>query len=188
MVVSSDPRNYSPPRPRLGNPRRGGESQDPGLRLHKSQLSCRAAVRLPLTAPFLDSSVELQVPQPPFPQPQQRSWVMERGGRQWSIETPAAGTPIQATWDLGAEQEGRQGARRREKRTAELSCCAERGRGEGRGLPSSLQGLGTRGCKGEQGGVTIQQRSGRTTEPSGGGCRGRGHRGEPPPRFAEAYG
>lgn len=37
--------------------------------------------------------------------------------------------------------------------------------------------------------MTIQQRSGRTTEPSGGGGgRGRGHRGEPPPPFAKAYG
>lgn len=36
--------------------------------------------------------------------------------------------------------------------------------------------------------MTIQQRSGRTTEPSGGGGRGRGHRGEPPPPFAEACG
>lgn len=107
----------------------------------------------------------------------------------WSSETPAAGAPLQAPRDLGEEEEGVQGAGMRERRTAGLCRRVVRDGGEGRGLPSSLRGLGTQGCKARAGGcVTIQQRSGRTTEPSGeGGGRGRGHRGEPPPPFAKAY-
>lgn len=66
-------------------------------------------------------------------------------------------------------------------------CAAEAGGRGGGSLPASgVWGLGD--VRREQGGVTIQQRSGRTTEPSGGGAgKGLGHRGEPPPPFAQAY-
>lgn len=106
----------------------------------------------------------------------------------WSSETPAACAPLQAPRDLGEEEEGVQGAGMRERRTAGLSRRVVRGGGEGRGLPSSLRGLGTQGCKARTGGcVTIQQRSGRTTEPSGGGGqRTWSPRGAPAP-LAKAY-
>lgn len=57
--------------------------------------------------------------------------------------------------------------------------CAGEGEARAPFQPPGVWGL--RDVRREQGGVTIQQRSGRTTKPSGGGGAERGHRGEPPP-------
>lgn len=63
--------------------------------------------------------------------------------------------------------------------------CAGEGEARAPFQPPGVWGL--RDVRREQGGVTIQQRSGRTTKPSGGGGAERGHRGEPPPPpFARA--
>lgn len=89
--------------------------------------------------------------------------------------------------DISVEREKgsrRPGGGREGLRSSAAELCAG---GGGAGAP--LQPLGVwrlRDVRREQGGVTIQQRSGRTMEPSGGGGAGRGHRGEPPPPFAKA--
>lgn len=77
---------------------------------------------------------------------------------------------------------GRGGRGRLQSSVAEL--CA--GEGEVR-VPSQPPGVwGLRDVRREQGGVTIQQRSGRTTKPSGGGAQNVVTEGSPRPPFARA--
>lgn len=149
------------------------------------------AVRLPPTAPFLSSAGKRHLPQlspsgsptglssPPGP-----GWGRCGGAaRLQRRPLPSKHPEISVGRKRGS---GMQGGGREGPQGSAAERCAPGGRGGGSLPASGVWGL--RDVRREQGGVTIQRRSGRTTEPSGGGAgKGLGHRGEPPPPFAQAY-
>lgn len=167
----------------------GSRLRTAGLGLSMSQLSCGARSAAPPSRPLSKLHCGTAgAAAPPLPSPASAALPGQGGGRcggaarlrrraRPSYHPEVAVGRKRGYWGRGEGRGGPHGS------AAELYTAG--GRGGGSFPAFGVWGLGD--VRREQGGVTIQQRSGRTTEPSGGGGRGRGHRGEPPPPSAKAY-
>lgn len=182
----SAPRNYSPRHPRLRNP--GAEGAPclgiAGLGPRISQLSFGAAVRLPPRPLSKLHPGAAGAAAAPHPSPQQHSRVM--GGCVWGGYGGASSLQRRMLAfqhpDISLERKRESGGPRGGRGGLQSSAAEPCEGGGGAGAPVQRPGVwGLRDVRREQGGVTIQQRSGRTTEPSGGGGRTWSPRGAPAP-------
>ena len=174
---------------------RGGETPGQKARFESGPLAsdtaCHSSVAGP-TAPFLSSAGKRHLPQlssswsptglssPPGPE-----WGRCGGAarlQQWPF--PSRHPEISVGRNRGSEMQG--GGRGGPLGSAAERCAAG---GEGQRLSSSLRGLGTQGCKAGAGGCDNSAEVGtyHRTQWRGGAGKGLGHRGEPPPPFAQAY-